>query len=543
MKPSRREEALTPALSQGERERNGLPEGWELVVVSDACQLNPSKPSVDVLPAEAAVTFVPMPAVDAESGTIASPQQRPFAVVRKGYTAFRNGDVIMAKITPCMENGKAAIVRGLVNGLGFGSTEFHVLRPTPAVLADYVFYYVRQQSFREAAAAEMTGSVGQKRVPAEFLRDAEIPLPPLAEQRRIVAQVEALLARVNAARERLAEVPAILKRFRQAILAAACSGRLTEEWREQHPDTKTAPRTHTNPRSVRQKGRRGANLSREGELILDGMPELPLPWDYYRADEVAAPSTVITYGIVLPGPEISGGVPYVRQQDVLEDGTLNVAELRHTGQEIARKHNRSSLMAGDVLLCIIRNLRVATVPKGIDGANITQGMVRIRPATSIATTYLAAYLACPHAQSWLKARYFGMDMPRVNVEDARAIPIALPPLAEQHEIVRRVDALFKLADAIERRVAAATRRSERLTQAILAKAFRGDLVPTEAELGRREGRDYEPASVLLERVRAERAAREPSPRPSPRGRGRKSSDGDCETGQPPRKQSNRPVRG
>ena len=413
-----------------------------------------------------------------------------------------------------------------------------VVRPRRNDLRSLLRFYLSTIRWEDLHAG-----TSQPLITQSLVRSLDVPLPPLAEQRRIVAQVEALLARVNAARERLAEVPAILKRFRQAILAAACSGRLTEEWREQHPDTKTAPRTHTNPRSVRQKGRRGANLSREGELILDGMPELPLPWDYYRADEVAAPSTVITYGIVLPGPEISGGVPYVRQQDVLEDGTLNVAELRHTGQEIARKHNRSSLAAGDVLLCIIRNLRVATVPKGIDGANITQGMVRIRPATSIATTYLAAYLACPHAQSWLKARYFGMDMPRVNVEDARAIPIALPPLAEQHEIVRRVDALFKLADAIERRVAAATRRSERLTQAILAKAFRGDLVPTEAELGRREGRDYEPASVLLERVRAERAAREPSPRPSPRGRGRKSSDGDCETGQPPRKQSNRPVRG
>ena len=91
--------------------------------------------------------------------------------------------------------------------------------------------------------------------------------------------------------------------------------------------------------------------------------------------------------------------------------------------------------------------------------------------------------------------------------------VPLPPSEEQHEIVRRVDALFALADAIESRVATATARAERLTQSILAKAFRGELVPTEAELARREGRDYEPASVLLERIRAL------SPDPSPRGRG------------------------
>ena len=88
----------------------------------------------------------------------------------------------------------------------------------------------------------------------------------------------------------------------------------------------------------------------------------------------------------------------------------------------------------------------------------------------------------------------------------RNLPFPLPPLPEQHEIVRRVDALFKLADSIEARVAAATARADKITQAILAKAFRGELVPTEAELARQEGRDYEPASALLARIRAARAA-------------------------------------
>src|SRR5438552_2865741 len=99
---------------------------------------------MNALPAGALVTFVPMPAVDADLGTIASPQQRAFGAVRNGYTAFREQDVIVAKITPCMENGKAAIARDLLNGLGFGSTEFHVLRPNGATLPEYLFYYVRQ---------------------------------------------------------------------------------------------------------------------------------------------------------------------------------------------------------------------------------------------------------------------------------------------------------------------------------------------------------------------------------------------------------------
>jgi len=125
----------------------------------------------------------------------------------------------------------------------------------------------------------------------------------------------------------------------------------------------------------------------------------------------------------------------------------------------------------------------------------------------------------------MKERYVGTDMPRINVEHARAIPVPLPPIAEQKEIVRRVDALFALADAIDKRVAAAALRVEKMTQAILARAFRAELVQTEAELARQEGRDYEPASVLLERIRAERNAGDgaaPASRKQPRQGKRKS---------------------
>lgn len=109
----------------------------------------------------------------------------------------------------------------------------------------------------------------------------------------------------------------------------------------------------------------------------------------------------------------------------------------------------------------------------------------------------------------------GSDLPHITGTGVAEFPIPLPPIEEQREIIRRVDTLFKLAAAIEKRVASATRRAEKLTQAILAKAFRGELVPTEADLARAEGRDYEPASALLERIRAERANGSQAP-----GRGR-----------------------
>ena len=98
---------------------SGLAEGWAWTTIGEACELNPPKAAPNALPPVAPVTFVPMPAVDAESGTIAWPVERPFGEVRKGFTSFRDEDVIMAKITPCMENGKAAIARGLTNEEGF----------------------------------------------------------------------------------------------------------------------------------------------------------------------------------------------------------------------------------------------------------------------------------------------------------------------------------------------------------------------------------------------------------------------------------------
>jgi type I restriction enzyme S subunit len=378
-----------------------------------------------------------------------------------------------------------------------------------ALQPEYAFWWL---TFIRPLLEQMGSGSTFAEISGAKAREIPIHLPPLAEQRRIVTKVEEVLARVNAARERLVRVPAVLRRFRNSVLAAACSGTLTESWREQQAKLERPAIPELAGPAPRSR-RKGANLSGDQDLLVDEeMPELPEEWTYARVDRLIESGTVITYGIVLPGPEISGGVPYVRQQDIV-NGTVLVDQLRHTSSEIAGKHERSRLQVGDVLLCIIRNLRVAVVPEGIDGANLTQGTVRIRARSEVLIgSYLAAYLTSPHAQGWMKRRYFGMDMPRINVEDARAVPVALPSPDEQREIVIRVHDLFDLADTIERRVAMSIERADKLIQATLANAFRGELVPTEAELARNEGRDYEPASALLERVRAARTTRTPDDR-------------------------------
>jgi len=145
-----------------------------------------------------------MGAVDETTGRIVEREIRPLAEVQTGYTSFAEGDVLFAKITPCMENGKVAMATELTNGMGRGSTEFYVLRPSDRILGEYIFHFVRQQRFRDQAKRNFTGTAGQQRVPKSFMEEALIPLPPIEEQRRIVdilnraASIERLKARASA---------------------------------------------------------------------------------------------------------------------------------------------------------------------------------------------------------------------------------------------------------------------------------------------------------------------------------------------------------
>ncbi len=163
---------------------------WPLVNLSVAAEVNPRSREWVNLPPDTPVGFVPMAAVSEETASIQRVEERPLGSVRKGFTPFKDEDVLFAKITPCMENGKAALARGLPNGIGFGSTEFHVLRARPGVIPEYLYYFIRQSSFRASAKTRFRGAVGQQRVPENFLAAYPFPLPALTEQRRIVELLE-----------------------------------------------------------------------------------------------------------------------------------------------------------------------------------------------------------------------------------------------------------------------------------------------------------------------------------------------------------------
>lgn len=148
---------------------------------------------------------------------------------------------------------------------------------------------------------------------------------------------------------------------------------------------------------------------------------------------------------------------------------------------------------------------VAAVPPNLAGYNISREVAVLPLKSGVDAAFVALAVASMGSQNWLQERTKGAAYTGINIEDLRLLPLAIPPLTEQQEIVRRVADLFALADAIERRVATATARADKIPQAILTKAFSGELVPTEAELARAEGRAYETAEELLARVRGEAA--------------------------------------
>lgn len=204
---------------------------WPTVPLLSVCALNPKLPA-DAKPApDQPVTFVPMAAVDERLAAIMTPEVRPYAEVQKGYTPFAEGDVLFAKVTPCMENGKAAIAKGLVGGIGFGSTEFHVLRPdTRLILADYLLHFIRQPQFREQAKAAFVGTGGLQRVPSDFFKRVKLPLPPIPEQQRIIESLK------RVASQPFYRAIEHAKRLQVALVTEALSGRLTAAWREQHAE-------------------------------------------------------------------------------------------------------------------------------------------------------------------------------------------------------------------------------------------------------------------------------------------------------------------
>ena len=443
-----------------------LPHGWEWIRFEDVVEVNPRK-AVELELGEE-VTFVPMVAVDEISGTINERYTRPLHEVNKGYRQFVENDVLFAKITPSMENGKSAVASELVNGIGFGSTEFHVLRSRGAVLPGYLWRFVRQQAFREKAERVMSGAVGQQRVPASYLRAQSLPLPPLREQKYIVERINSLIARVERTRAALDQIPALAGHYQSLMMTLAFDGALTAECRGELPQR------------------------REGES------GYPTGWVVKTLGELGEIRGGIQVGRKRADTAGMVEVPYLRVANV-QRGWLDLDEMK-TIAVTPTERDRLLLKKDDILMNeggdrdkLGRGwIWEEEIPNCIHQNHVFR--VRLRDS-SFPPKYVSHYANAKGQHYFFEKGTQTTNLASIGKRKLAALPIPVPPTEEANEIVDRLESMLGWVDKVLTRREEAKGHLVRLEAAILGSAFRG-------ELSFRDPTD-EPVQVALARSVAE----------------------------------------
>lgn len=345
-----------------------------------------------------------------------------------------------------------------------------LVRAASDVDVRYLFNWIKGPAVQSKIEEMCDGTTNQIELSRAAIAATRVPVAPSAEQTRIADQLDTLLARVQACNDRIDAIPALLKRFRQAVLATATSGKLTEDWRSVPISDSWRPST-------------------VGEL-LQGKPR-----NGYspKAVEFETPVRSLTLSATTSGRFIGRHSKFI--------------------DESIPKDSHLWLAPGDILIQRANSLEYVGVSAIFDGPEkqyiYPDLMMKCRPNGLVRGRFLFYTLSAERTRKYFRENATGTtgNMPKINQQTVMFAPVSLPPLEEQDEIVARVDSLFKLADRIEARYTAARAQAQRLTPLLLAKAFRGELVPQDS--------NDEPASALLQRIASAQSAKMPPPRGRP----------------------------
>jgi len=393
--------------------------------------------------------------------------QDKFAELR--CTEVLENDVLIARMPDPL--GRACQVP-LLQQKAITVVDVAIVRPgVNSVDPRWLMHAINSPEIRETIAIQSTGST-RRRIARGKLADLQFPLPPGNEQKRIAAKLDATLVAVDACRQRLDGVAAILKRFRQAVLSAATSGELTREWREERglADQKW-PMIKTKEAGKVQLGRQRSPKYHHGPTMR----------------------------------------PYLRVQNIFEDriDLADVMEMDFSGADLEKYR----LHPGDILLNEGQSPQYLGRPAMYRGEMVevcfTNSLIRFQSGDSVLSEFaLLLFRHYMHSGRYISEGTITTNIAHLSAGRFGEVEFPQPPVEEQQEIVRRAQGLFTLADQFEARLTAARKVVDRLTSALLAKAFRGELVPQDP--------NDEPASVLLERIRAARQAEATAGKPSPR---------------------------
>ena len=390
--------------------------------IKDVCAINP-KGTLDTF-AGLDISFVPMEAVST-TGHINT--EKRITVDRvKNYTVFREGDILFAKITPCMENGKGAIAVNLHNGYGAGSTEFIVLRPDLSqVTAEWIQLFLSQKAFRLHCQQHMTGSAGQKRVPAKFLGACTIPVPPLEEQKRIVARIEELFSELDNGVETLRKTKQQLAVYRQAVLKAAF-------------------------RSVSSR----ADEKTMGSILIgiEGGKS-------FKCEE--RPPQEHEYGIVKVSAVTWGTYNELESKTCRADQFLPTKRIG-SGDFLFSRANTLELIGN----CVV-------VEKVSRELMLSDKILRFHFVDGIVPKYVMYFLRTHDGKKQIQALSTGNQesMRNIGQDRIRKIQIPICSVEDQNSVVTKIESRLSVCDSIEKTVDTALQQAEAMRQSILKQAF------------------------------------------------------------------------
>lgn len=423
------------------------PPGWRTVRSRFVTRLNPTKRHVAGLPHDTRVPFIPMEAVG-EYGGLDTSATRPLGEVLAGYTFFREGDVLLAKITPCFENGKGAVAANLTPGFGFGTTELHVISPSAAVDARFIFYVTLSHPFRLRGEGEMFGAGGQKRVPESFLLDFPLGVPSVLQQRAIVAFLDRKTASIDALVAKKRHLLDLLQEDRQALITELVT-----------------------------KG-----LDRSVPVKDSGVPwlgRMPSDWSLLRLKQLS--HRISGRLVYQPAQYFSdSGLPFIMGNNVTERGIV-LDETKFIPPEVNARFAHHALREGDVVTVRVGAPGVtAVVGPNEDGLNCGSLMI-IRRNPAFHSFWLAAVMNSPVVRAQIDLVQYGAAQEQINITDAVNFWIPTPPLPEQRKIADVVRSKTAALDATADKVREQLLRLREYRQALITDAVTGRIeISTEA---------------------------------------------------------------
>jgi len=407
-----------------------LPAHWEVRRLKRIARLNPSKSEVPLALRDGQAVFLPMERVGSD-GRFDASEVRPISDLWNGFTYFRRGDVIVAKITPCFENGKGACLENLPTAIGFGSTEFHVIRPSSAVTAPYVYRVTTLSEFRLLGGDEMTGAAGQQRVPAEFIANFLMPLPPLPEQTAIVRFLDYMDRRIRRFIRAKQKLIKLLEEYRQALIHQAVTGKIDVRTGQPYPSYKDS-----------------------------GVPwlgQVPAQWELKPLKRL----------VRLNASVLADTTPADYEFRYIDIGTVGTGFLTREPQRLrfgnAPSRARRVLHLGDTIISTVRTYLKAVyfVDKDPEALVCSTGFAVLTPGPSTQPKYVSYLVQSNTFTDRVTAESVGTAYPAIAEERLGSFYVPVPPLPEQTAIVEYLDAQTAKLDAA---IAAARREIELLRE-------------------------------------------------------------------------------